>query len=321
MKNFEFALLALSLGSITTLTACTTEDETGTSEDPLLGAPIDHGDKWSVGVCAGPLNEDPAAGAVGACLTAGTRCTGTLIAKDLVLTARHCVHEIDYSNATSFCTGVFTSTPLTTAPVRVTTSLSVLGENPRWTVVDEVLVPPSIDGSCAGDLAILRLHDPIARSIARPVTVDLRELTTHKPKQVMVVGRGVIAELFDITDYSVISFDDGGLVRRIRQHIKFECVSNTFGDCIAEDIGAPFEVDTGYAQFASSTASGDSGSGVVRQASYTLGSPVLIGVTSAGTVDPVTGISNHSFATRLDQHRAFIKTTLSRLAPTTSAMD
>ncbi|NVB82711.1 MAG: trypsin-like serine protease [Kofleriaceae bacterium] len=290
--------------------ATTGDEDTSSTSDELLGAPVDHHNKWSVGVCAGPLNQDPAAGPIGACLTSGTRCTGSLVARDVVMTARHCVHEIDYSNATSFCTGVFTTTPLSDAGVRVTTDLSVLGANIEWTKVAEVIVPPAIDGSCAGDIAFLRLAHPIAASDARPVSVDVRELTTHQPNRVAVVGRGVIAQLFDTTDYSVISEDEGGLKRRVRQNIDFECVSNTFGDCVAEDIGAPFEVDTGYAQFASSTASGDSGSGVARQWSFAAHNPVLIGVTSAGTVDPVTGIPNHSFLTRLDQHRAFIKSTL-----------
>lgn len=285
------------------------EDETSSSSDELLGAPVDHYNKWSVGVCAGPPNADPAAGPIGACLTEGTRCTGSLVARDIVMTARHCVHEIDYSNATSFCTGVFTTTPLTDAGVRITTDLTVLGEDVKWIEVAEVIVPPAIDGSCAGDIAFLRLAKPVTSSI-KPVAVDVRELTTHQPNRVAVVGRGVIAQLFDITDYSIISEDDGGLKRRVRTGIDFECVSNTFGDCIAEDIGAPFEVDTGYAQFASSTASGDSGAGVARNASFVLRHPLLIGVNSAGTVDPVTGIPNHSFLTRLDIHRPWIKQTL-----------
>jgi hypothetical protein len=286
------------------------EEETGTNTDELLGAPVDHRNKWSVGVCAGPLNEDPAAGPVGACLTAGTRCTGSLVAKDIVMTARHCVHEIDYSNATSFCTGVFTTTPLTDAGVRITTDLSVLGANVSWIEVAEVIVPPTNNGSCAGDIAFLRLAKGVSSSVTHPVAVDVRELTTHEPRKVAVVGRGVIAELFDITDYSIISSDDGGLKRRVRQNIDFECVSNTFGDCIADDIGAPFEVDTGYGQFASSTASGDSGAGVARQASFARRRPILVGVNSSGTVDPVTGIPNHSFFTRLDIHRPWIKQTL-----------
>lgn len=306
MKTLGFVASSLLVVS---LTACATsgDEDTDSTSDDLLGAPVDHHHKWSVGVCAGPLNQDPAAGPIGACLTEGTRCTGSLVAKNIVMTARHCVHEIDYSNATSFCTGVFTNTPLSDAGVRVTTDLSVLGANVEWTKVSEVIVPPTNNGSCGGDIAFLRLEHSLD---TRPVAVDVRELTTHEPNRVAVVGRGVIAQVFDITDYSVISEEEGGLKRRVLQNIDFECVSNTFGDCIAEDIGAPFEVDTGYAQFASSTASGDSGSGVARQWSFAINNPILIGVTSAGTVDPVTGVPNHSFATRLDQHRAFIKSTL-----------
>ncbi len=307
MKSImQCSSIAIALG----FAGCaTTGDDLSDDNDALTGAPIDQHDKWDVGVCAGPLNTDPKAGAIGACLTPETRCSGTLIAPNLVVTARHCVHTIDYSNATGFCDAVFTTTPLTTARVRITTDLSVLGDHPAWTLVDEILVPQT-NLSCADDIALLRLHDEVPSRIAHPVAVDTRDLTKITPHQVAVVGRGVIDQTFDTTDYSVISEVEGGLKRRVLQHIPFVCVSDEPGVCTSPDIGSVFAVDPGYFMFGSSTLSGDSGSGVVRQRSYALGAPVLVGVTSAGTVDPVTGKANFSFAVRLDQHAAFIRDAL-----------
>ncbi len=294
---------------VSTYEASTSDDPTGSAGSELLNGQIDPGHKWSVGVCAGPLNDDAAKGPIGACLTSGTRCTGTLVAPNLVLTARHCVHQIDYSQATGFCDGKFGS-PLTSAPVRVTTDPSVLGANVKWREVEQIYTDTG-SLSCADDIAILKLKTLVPYAEARPVLVDLRKLTTHKPAEVAVVGRGLISELFDINTYEVISFDNGGLQRRVQQHIPFVCVSDKAGTCVAADIGAPFQVDPGYFQIGSSIASGDSGSGIIRQGTLnTL--PILIGVTSAGTVDPVTGITNFGFGTRVDIHAQFIAGTLLR---------
>jgi hypothetical protein len=314
MRQMMMTSIAVSLLA---LAGCGGIDDTGAADDPeqqtepLIGAPLDATHTWSVGVCAGPLNEDPAAGPIGACLSAGTRCTGTLVAPDLVLTARHCVHEIDYSNATDFCTGVFTDTPLSDAPVHVTTAKSVLGADIPWRAVSEVLTSPVTDASCAGDLVLLRLAQDIPAKKAKPVTVDLRNLVQTQPGQVAIVGRGVIEQLFDIETYEVIHTVDGGLRRRVLEHIPFECVSNTAGVCSAPDIGATFFPDTGYFMIGFGAASGDSGSGIVRQWSFDAEQPRVIGVQSAGTVDPVTGIPNFGFGVRLDRHAKFLKKHLS----------
>ena len=288
----------------------------------LLNAPVDSRDRWSVGVCAGALNTDATKGPLGACLEKGTRCTGSLIAPDLVLTARHCVNPIDYSQATGFCDGKFLDQPLSTTPgaaVRITTSLSTIVGKPEWREVEKILTPAN-DRSCPGDLAILKLKRRVPWTAATPVRVDLRNLVTTAPKEVAVVGRGVIDETFDINTYEVLSSTEGGLKRRVLEHIPFVCVSDVAGKCVGADIGAPFQVDPGYFQIGQGTLSGDSGSGIVRQWWFERDRPLIIGVNSSGTVDPVTGKPNFGYATRLDKHRAFIKATILASEPNSDAI-
>jgi hypothetical protein len=82
--------------------SCQTEGvEVGSQDSPLVNAPLAPLDtvpphRFSVGVCTGVLNTNPNLGEVGACLTSGpaSRCTGTLVAPNLVLTARHCAFKV-----------------------------------------------------------------------------------------------------------------------------------------------------------------------------------------------------------------------------------
>lgn len=297
------AVLSLSVAG-----CMTGSDDLADHESGLINAPLDTANPWAVGVCSGPLNTDPNAGELGACLAPRTRCTGSLIARNLVLTARHCVFKVDASQATNFCNRKFTTIPFTTSPVLVTTDPSVLDANVRWRQVDQILTPAATD-FCRNDLAILVLHEDVPFRDARPVRVGLADLTRFAPDEVAIVGRGLTLQRFDPATGQPIEQVESGLRRRILQHIPVACVSDQPGDCIAPDIGIPFEVDPGYLQVGAAAVSGDSGSGLVRQ--LTLGRiPVVIAVESSLTVDPTTGLPNFSFGTRLDLHAQFIRDAL-----------
>jgi len=294
--------------SVGMLPACVADSPRESAEHgDLLGAAVDPGDTWSVGVCAGPLNTDPTAGNIGACLTPGTRCSGTLIAPNLVLTSRHCVHQIDRSNATGPCDAVFTTTPLTDSIVRVTTNPSVLDASPTWFDVAQIFVSPVSNQSCAGDVAVLRLAAPVPPSQAKPVTVDLASLPAHLPNEVAIVGRGAIATVYDTQTGALISNDNGGFQRRKQEHIPVVCLANHAPFCQAPDIGEPFVADPFFLQIGQSISSGDSGAACIRQVDLNQGVVKVIAVSNGVSVDPVTGIPNFAFAVRLDWHASFIR--------------
>ena len=88
------------------------------TESALLGAPIDQGHKFAVGVCGGPLSE----GTSGTCTA--DKCSGTLVAPNVVLTAQHCIFDIRY--AAQWCDSSFSRKHVTDAPMRLTTSDSTI---------------------------------------------------------------------------------------------------------------------------------------------------------------------------------------------------
>src|SRR5262245_21786329 len=90
------------------------EPATGEHSQPLLGAPEDPTHLYAAGVCAGELNQEPNLGPVGACIasTPGSprkRCSGTLVARNLVLTSRGCVDSAQVPAGQPFCNGTFNS--------------------------------------------------------------------------------------------------------------------------------------------------------------------------------------------------------------------
>ncbi len=90
---------------------CSSEAQNDALEDlssPLMGAPEATAHAFAVGVCQGALNTDPAKLSVGTCRSGTAKCYGTLIAPNLVLTARHCRAGDDYgpNAATNPCDAV-----------------------------------------------------------------------------------------------------------------------------------------------------------------------------------------------------------------------
>lgn len=336
MKPFRLVLLSsLPFALATGAAACGTSSSshgnaerastTGATSSALLGAPADTGHSFAVGVCESALNTDPDAGVVGACLKPGSRCTGTLVAPNLVLTAQHCVagNPVYGDSAVGFCDATFAA-PKPLAQLNVTLSDSVLSGPPAWRTVQEVIVPPAQSPhtpteSCDTDIALLVLTNDVAASDATPVDVDVdTDVATHPPSAVTVVGRGVVAAKLELDanspDYMTESDDAGGLTRRILQNIPFFCASNTAlsdggTSCVVVDYSSPptnlFSLPPSNMAYGFGTASGDSGSGVLDQTSFASGHPKVIAVNSAGTYG-ADGVPNYGLGVRTSIHKSWL---------------
>jgi hypothetical protein len=313
--SIKFHVLASQLPAALVLaaTACGVEPQapdTGSSTSDLLGADTDPGDKWSLGVCIGTR------AATGACAPVGTpgsaKCTGTLVAPNLVLTARHCVENWVFDQP-AFCDGHFTG--VVKGPIAVTASDSVFDADARWYAVDQVIAPPG-SAACVDDVAFLLLKGKVTDAL--PNGIDLRRnVARTPPDEVVIVGRGAIREKFDITTGAKIENDIGNYERRKREHIPFSCASDGEGACTVVDfLSDPpsFTLPSGLVAIGQATGAGDSGAGVIAQDTFshsTLQWPFAVNTLFTLGAD---GFENFAEGVRMDRHRRFALSTASTAA-------
>ena len=140
------------------------------SEQTLLNAPLDDLHPAAVGVCTGVINTDPARGEVGACRGGTARCSGTLIAPNLVLTSRHCLVGQNDGPAidSNPCDADFNTAPIKAGGTHVTTSPSVFVGAPKWYEAAQILVP---EGTrlCESDIALIVLSSNVPSSDRKSV--------------------------------------------------------------------------------------------------------------------------------------------------------
>jgi MYXO-CTERM domain-containing protein len=206
--------------------------------------------------------------AVGVANRLGGVCSGTLIAPNLILTARHCVVPPTADESVS-CADKFAAN-IAPSSLFVTTEPNLYRAK-NYYAASEIITPEST-AFCGNDIALIVLEKNIPATEAQPATPVVQFNMTDAR-----LGGGITTIGYGITNPSAT---DSGQ-RRIRENIPLLCIPGSKSiDCTGDN--AKFSDDPAEFVTEGYVCSGDSGSGAFDQHSFGQGTPYVLGALSRG---------------------------------------